>query len=74
MLIKHTQTKELKLKISSDVIHELESVTARARDFGYDINVNASVEKHLITELAKVRKQMDKSDFKPVDEIKKEDN
>lgn len=74
MLVKHKQTKELKLKISSDVIHELESITIRARESGYDINVNASVEKHLITELAKVRKQMGTSDFKPSDEIKKEDN
>lgn len=73
MLIKHTQTKELKLKISSDVVHELESVTVRARECGYDINVNASVEKHLISELAKVRKQMDKSDFKTSEAIERED-
>lgn len=70
MLIKHKQTKELKLKISSDVIHDLERVIAQAKEHGYDIDVNASVEKHLATELAKVHKQMDKHNFKTLDAAK----
>lgn len=60
MLVKHKQTKELKLKISSDIIHDLECVIAQVKEHGYDIDVNASVEKYLAAELIKVRKQMDK--------------
>lgn len=73
MLVKHKQTKELKLKISCDVIHDLECVIVQAKEHGYDLDVNASVEKHLAVELAKVRKQMDKSDFKTSEAIERED-
>ncbi|MBX9865502.1 MAG: hypothetical protein K2Y14_01200 [Burkholderiales bacterium] len=61
MLVINKKTKELKLKISESVVHDLENLTEMAKTLGYDLDVSANVEKHLSREIIKVREQLNKN-------------
>lgn len=61
MLIKPRQTKELKVKINKDIINELEMLDIKAKELGMVLDISAAVEKFLMNEIPKVRKQLEQS-------------
>lgn len=58
MLIRHKKTKEFRTRLSIDLIADIDNVKQLAKEAGYELDIDSSIEKHLQQELVKVRKQI----------------
>lgn len=61
MLVHKKTFKEVRFKLSTLIVDEIENVTQLAERHGYELNVNQGIEKYLEKELLRIKQQLNKS-------------